>query len=171
MLAVRRRGEVSGINLTIKTGDSMCTMRVVAFLLFGAASFLARGEESGAAAYRQAFYSNISSTLTQVLAQSPEAKQQTPEALAATIAKLAEGFTDCHMRSLDLYPPSIQEVAFSAIQAGGSYADAKEALNRALAAEGAAGGEREAAVSVQIQKAVEFGLQCMKAVQSGATSG
>ena len=126
-------------------------------------------EASGDVAYREAFRKSILTTLTQVLSVSPDFAKDTPQEREEATTEMAKGLTECHMQAMAAYSPAMQKVAYSAIAAGGSYADAKEAFDRALATEGAAGGERALALKAMVETANTIAQGCMKAVVRAAS--
>ncbi|HLQ12191.1 MAG TPA: hypothetical protein VK130_02940 [Steroidobacteraceae bacterium] len=135
--------------------------------LYGTAAWSA--EASGDAAYREAFYKSILSTIKQVVSVSPDFAKDTPQEREKATTEMAKALTECHMRAMAAYSPTLQNVAYRVIAAGGSYADAKEAFDRALATEGAAGGDRAWALKAMVEKAVSIGQGCNKAAVRAAS--
>jgi hypothetical protein len=124
--------------------------------LFGltAATSAASTDDNTMAKYRQAFYANAMATLDRMNAPHPENAQ--------TQKKTAQVLTDCHMQVMEVYSPQLRDAAFAVIRNGGSYEQAKDAFNGAVAIEAAAGGEREAAVRQMFEKAKTVGQECLK---------
>jgi hypothetical protein len=118
------------------------------------AAVSAWADDDAAMQYRQAFYANAMATLERMKASTPDN--------AVVEKKTAQVLTDCHMRVMAVYSPELQEAAFAVIQKGGSYAQAKDAFNGAVATEAAAGGAREAAVKQMFEKAMVVGQECLK---------
>jgi hypothetical protein len=142
-------------------------MRTV--LLAVALAMLARaawGEDMpGQVEYREAFYENALVTLRQLLSSSPEYVAVTSEQREAAISKIANGFTECHMQAMAAYSIDIQGAAYRIVGDGGSYPEAHQALNLAIASEGAAGGEREEAVKAMFATAAAIGQECLQRVK------
>ena len=128
-----------------------------AFLLFVACVFATAAADNAAMQYQQAFYANAIATLARMQASNPEN--------ALVEKKTAQVLTDCHMRVMAVYSPELQEAAFAVIRKGGTYLQAKDAFNGAVATEAAAGGAREAAVKQMFEKAMVVGQECLKQLQ------
>ena len=115
--------------------------------------------------YRLAFFENTLASLAQVLNSSPGLVASTPEERESAIFKLAEGFTECHMQAMAAYSREMQRAAYSGIESGGSFPEAKQAFNLAFASEGVAGGDREAAVKAMFENAAVISQECIQQVQ------
>ena len=149
---------------TRQWGATKMHVRLVALVLAVLAPVAWCDAVGGEAAYRQAFYENTLESLTQVLSSSAKLAKSTPEERKAILAETASGLADCHMRAMVAYSPAIQNAAYSVVAAGGSYPEAKEAMNRAIATEGAAGGEREEAVKSMLDKSMMIAQACMRPI-------
>ena len=110
----------------------------------------ASADDTAALQYQQAFYANAIATLERMKASNAENQ------------KTAQMLTDCHMRVMSVYSPKLRETAYAVISNGGTYAQAKDAFNGAVATEAAAGGEREAAVRKMFEQAMKVGDECLK---------
>ena len=110
----------------------------------------ASADDAAALQYQQAFYANAMATLERM------------KPANADNQKTARLLTDCHMRVMAVYSPEMREAAFAVVRNGGTYTQAKDAFNGALASEAAAGGTREAAVKQMFEKAMSVGQECLK---------
>jgi hypothetical protein len=128
-----------------------------AIVLFAACVLTTAAADDAAVQYQQAFYANAMATLERMKAANPEN--------ARAEKKTAQVLTDCHMRVMAVYSPELRETAFAVIRKGGSYLQAKDAFNGAVATEAAAGGAREAAVKQMFEKAMVVGQECLKQLQ------
>lgn len=127
----------------------------------GVFSNCAMAEQTDArAAYQEAFLQQTRVMMQQVLSASPEMAGADAEAIADRAEQLARALSKCHMEAMNFYAPELQQVAFSTIANGGTYADAKMAFESALAAEGAAGGERQEALAQMYEAAMQAGNEC-----------
>jgi hypothetical protein len=132
---------------------------IVLFVAYAFATVIvsAATADDAAVQYQQAFYANAIATLERMKAATPEN--------ARGEKKTAQVLTDCHMRVMAVYSPELREAAFAVIRKGGSYLQAKDAFNGAIATEAAAGGTREAAVKQMFEKAMVVGQECLKQLQ------
>jgi hypothetical protein len=140
-------------------GNTMGLTLSTAIVLFGVCVFSsaivsASGDDDVKMKYQQAFYANAMATLERMKASTPQ------NALAEK--KTAQVLTECHMRVMAVYSPELREAAFAVIRQGGTYLQAKDAFNGAVATEAAAGGPREAAVKQMFEKAMVVGQECLK---------
>ena len=140
----------------------MKTALATAIVLFGTCvlttvTMRASAADDAAMRYQQAFYANAIATLERM-------KEPTPES-ARVEKKTAQVLTDCHMRVMAVYSPELREAAFAVIRKGGTYLQAKDAFNGAVATEAAAGGARESAVKQMFEKAMVVGQECLKQLQ------
>lgn len=80
------------------------------------------------------------------------------------IQKYADGFTNCTMMAIQFYPREIIDIGYQIVVNGGSYPDAKMAMENAIRAEMMAGGEREAEIMEIVRVMGEKSLACVEDV-------
>ena len=112
--------------------------------------------------YEKLFYDATYAQTAKMLATSPKYKHLPEEERKKGATVMTDIYLKCHMAAMAIYNQSIQDAAFTVANQGGSYADAKMALNQAIGAEGMAGGEREAAIKASVRQALAVGTECMK---------
>ena len=112
--------------------------------------------------YESIFYEAALTQMKSMYSVSPEYKDLSSEEKSSEAAQMASRAVICHMKAMAAYKQSIQDAAFKVANEGGSYADAKMALNQAIAKEGMAGGKREEAIKKSLREAQEIGMICMQ---------
>lgn len=136
-----------------------CGLLLLAAALAGAALPAAAASRSTLIAYQAAFRADTADMFSQ-MPPDQVAKfyalfgDADHEAVLDTLAR-------CHMAALTQYAPELQEEAYKVIEQGGSFQEAKDALDAAIAVEGEAGGERMEAVRQSYQQASEHGRACI----------
>lgn len=130
-------------------------------IVIGFLSISAYASESSKV-YENILYEAVLTQVKSMYAVSPEYKDLTSEEKSSEATKMASRAAICHMKAMAAYKQSIQDAAFKIANKGGSYADAKMALNQAIATEGMAGGKREEAIMESLREAQEITMSCMQ---------
>ncbi len=111
--------------------------------------------------YEKLFRDAIYIQLIKQSAVDPDLKDYSSSERMELVKEQTEWFTRCHMVAMNAYSLDIQDAAFDIANSGGSYADAKAALNSAIAIEGAAGGDREKDVQRALKMAGSAMNHCL----------
>ena len=111
--------------------------------------------------YEKLFRDAIYIQLVKQSAVDPDMKDYNASERMELVKEQAEWLTRCHMVAMNAYSLDIQDAAFEVANSGGTYADAKAALNSAIAVEGAAGGDREKDVQRALTMAASAMNHCL----------
>lgn len=126
----------------------------------------AKAEDFDNSGYLRAFEEAAEKTFQQLFSADPERKGLGEIQIKQKARQAAIGFGECHMLAMSVYPKRIQNVAYRTVATGGSYADAKMALETALSKELAAGGTSAETVKEIMRKAIETGRPCIERVKN-----
>lgn len=116
------------------------------------------------ALYQQAFVREVRSSFAQLLVAKGSVGAPGQPEFERKLDSIVDVVSGCHMRSLEFFSEPIRQQTYAVVAKGGSYADAKQTMNTLLAAEGVAGGAREAAMKKMVVNSVDYGKTCMSAM-------
>lgn len=119
--------------------------------------------------YRAAFLSYMTPLVSQVLAERIGLNSLDAKDRSERVKLIAHEATECHMAALRRYSPELRRVAYSAAEKGGSYPDAKAALETAITREEIVGGPRQVEMRAMVTASVEQALRCMEEVKKRHT--
>jgi hypothetical protein len=102
----------------------------------------------------QALREGVRAALVARIAPAVRAKPPRPdmseEELVGEIDRVADGLTECTVGAMQDYPKPILDTGYQVMADGGSYPEAKEAMDVAIRVELSAGGERESVMSAAV---------------------
>ena len=138
------------------------TRAIATLMLIAATSFVGAWAGASEEAFRAAMHQAMVEMIEPSVRARPPEPNLTDEQIQGLTQEYADGLTDCTMRGVLMYPQEILELGYSTIANGGSYPDAKMAMEGALRAEIMAGGEREAKAMAIVQSVGDSVTTCVQ---------
>lgn len=117
---------------------------------------------------RAGLYETILARIEPALRAHPPAPNLSEAELNERIKSLANGATDCSMKAIHMYPEAIIQIGYQTMSKGGSYPDAKEAMELAARNEMLAGGEREASMEATVKAMGDESTECLRRLSTGS---
>ena len=118
------------------------------------------GETRETAPYLHAFEIAAESSFAEAFAADPAFEALDDAQIRQRAKDAAKAFGACHMLAMTVYSEQLQNVAYGAVLAGGSYADAEQAFEQAISAQLEAGGDAARAVARMMVDSIAIGRPC-----------